>query len=117
MDPQNYNGLGGQLLISFAYESLIYSPHDGSGYQPYLAKSWDIDPEGMHWTFHLRDDVTWSTGDPLTADDVVYSVERFINGAPELSWKSQYLPAASYAEKIDDYTVKIGFTAPSPMKI
>lgn len=40
---------------------------------PGLAKSWDISPDGKTYTFHLRTNLVWSTGGPITADDVVYS--------------------------------------------
>ncbi|MGH7979226.1 MAG: peptide ABC transporter substrate-binding protein, partial [Limisphaerales bacterium] len=40
---------------------------------PGLAKDWDISPDGKIYTFHLRTNLVWSTGEPITADDVVYS--------------------------------------------
>ena len=40
---------------------------------PGLAQSWDISPDGCTYTFHLRTNLVWSTGEPITADDVVYS--------------------------------------------
>ena len=48
---------------------------------PSLAKSWDISPDGLVYTFHLRDDVTFHNGARFTADDVVYTVERMMNPA------------------------------------
>ncbi len=48
---------------------------------PGLARSWDISPDGCIYTFHLRTNLVWSTGEPITADDVVYSWMRALNPA------------------------------------
>lgn len=43
--------------------------------QPDLAKSWDISPDGLIYTFTLRSDVKWSDGAPFSADDVMYTIQ------------------------------------------
>jgi ABC-type oligopeptide transport system substrate-binding subunit len=43
---------------------------------PAIGKSWDVSPDGSVYTFHLRDDVTFSNGDKVTADDFKYSWNR-----------------------------------------
>ena len=48
---------------------------------PGLAESWEISPDGRIYTFHLRTNLTWSTGEPMTAGDVVYSWIRALNPA------------------------------------
>src|SRR5205823_4994533 len=40
-----------------------------------LASSWDTDPSGSAWTFHLRPGLRWQDGEPLTADDVVFTIK------------------------------------------
>ena len=47
---------------------------------PGLAKSWDVSEDGLNWTFHLRE-ANFSNGDPLTAEDVKFSIERFADPA------------------------------------
>ena len=42
---------------------------------PGLAESWDM-PDPLHWVFHIRKNVKFQNGDPLTADDVVFSMQR-----------------------------------------
>ena len=48
---------------------------------PGLADSWDISEDGLTYTFHLHEGVTFHNGDPFTADDVVYTVNRMMNPA------------------------------------
>ena len=46
---------------------------------PGLADSWDISADGLTYTFHLHEGVTFHNGDPFTADDVVYTVNRMMD--------------------------------------
>ena len=48
---------------------------------PGLAENWDTSPDGRIYTFHLRTNLTWSTGEPMTASDVVYSWIRSLKPA------------------------------------
>ena len=58
------------------YELLYRVNRDGSALEPAAAKSYDVSDDLKVWTFHLRDDLTFADGSPLTADDVVYSIQR-----------------------------------------
>ena len=46
--------------------------------QPMLAESWDVSPDGLTYTFKLRQNVKWHDGKDFTADDVVFSLTKFI---------------------------------------
>ena len=56
------------------YESLVY--YNGSDFEPLLAESWEISPDGLEYVFHLKDGVLFHNGAELTADDVVFSLEQ-----------------------------------------
>ena len=43
---------------------------------PELATDWEVSEDGLVWAFHLRKDVVWSDGKPVTAHDVEYAVRR-----------------------------------------
>jgi oligopeptide transport system substrate-binding protein len=45
---------------------------------PALAERWDVSPDGLLYTFHLRRNARWSNGDPVTAEDFVYSFHRVL---------------------------------------
>ena len=58
-----------QVLIGNVYEALLSRDSDNK-VQPGLAKSWDISKDGKTYTFHLNQNMTFSNGDKLDADDV-----------------------------------------------
>jgi len=43
---------------------------------PELATSWEVSDDGLVWAFHLRKDVKWTDGTPVTAHDIEYGVKR-----------------------------------------
>ena len=63
---------------------------------PGVAKSWDISPDGLTYTFHLRDNAKWSDGTPVTAHDFWYSFRRCLHPSTgsEYSYELWYLPNA-----------------------
>jgi peptide/nickel transport system substrate-binding protein len=78
---------------------------NGSELEPGLAKAWDTSDDGKEWTFHLRD-AQFSNGDPVTADDVVFSLERFAD--PKINVNYATLGASiEKVEAVDDTTVKV----------
>ncbi|HEY7003563.1 MAG TPA: peptide ABC transporter substrate-binding protein [Gaiellaceae bacterium] len=99
---------------------------------PSLAESWDVSKDGKTVTFHLRSDGKWTNGDPVTANDFVYSWKRTIS--PELAADYAYqfygiVGAADYnacekncdalADKVgveapDDHTLVVHLTTPQP---
>src|ERR1051325_11991463 len=52
------------------YDGLLRVTKDGASVEPALAESWDTTPDGLAWTFHLRQGVKFSDGTPLTSNDV-----------------------------------------------
>jgi len=56
--------------------------------QPALAESWEVSDDGLTYTFHLRTDVRWTDGRPVTADDFVYSWRRLLD--PETAGEYAY---------------------------
>lgn len=63
-------------IVNMIQDTLVALDWDGKTPIPYLAKSWDVTPDGRVYTFHLRDDVQFCSGKKFTAEDVVYSFKR-----------------------------------------
>lgn len=114
MDPNQTNNWGNMVNAHFVFDSLIQTDHNSTGFKPGLAKSWEISEDGTTWTFKLRENVKFTNGDPFTADDVVYTVQRVVD-SDVLAFKIFYCPTLVGAEKVDDYTVKVIFSEPFPV--
>ena len=81
--------------------------------KPDLARGWDITPDGLSYTFHLRSNAHWHDGTPLTADDVIFTIRLLQDpdfpGPPDLGsavWQTVTV------ERVDRRTVR--FTLPEP---
>jgi oligopeptide transport system substrate-binding protein len=87
---------------------------------PGLAERWEISPDGLTYTFHLRTNLVWSTGEPITRDDVVYSWIRALIPATASDYAGQlyYLKNAEdfNAGKIKDPSL-VGVHAPDPFTV
>ena len=82
IDPAKHGDLGSAAFVSQLYETLT-AVDTSLAIRPALAESWDVADGGTEVTFHLRPDLRFSDGSPLTADDVVHSWRRlFLPGSP-----------------------------------
>lgn len=66
-----------QILIGNVYEGLVARDSENN-VVPALAERWEVSDDGLKYTFHLRDGVTFSNGDALTAEDVVWSLDELV---------------------------------------
>ena len=100
------------IVDKATYHTLVTFPDgDASSIEPLLASDWSISDDGLTYTFILRDDVTFANGDPLTAEDVVFSFNRLKNVKAQPSFLAD--PIAGL-EAVDDSTVAITLTGPRP---
>lgn len=75
-----------QILIGNVYEGLV-ARDEHNQVVPAIAKSWEHSADGLTYTFHLNENMTFSNGDALTAEDVAWSINQLI--------KNQYHDADS----------------------
>jgi peptide/nickel transport system substrate-binding protein len=107
------NGNGDIFAYNLIYGGLVRSDPKGStAIQPALADKWTISDGGKVYTFHLRDGVKFSNGQPVTAADVKYSLDRF--GDPKTNATMSSV-AVGYGTStvVDDQTIK--FTLKQPV--
>ncbi len=76
-----------------------------------IAKSWDVSPDGLRITFHLRKGVKWQDGVELTADDVLFTYDKVTDPQVPTPYGSIYGPVKSVAAT-DKYTVKVVYKEP-----
>jgi peptide/nickel transport system substrate-binding protein len=70
------DGSSSAALVNL-YDTLVFPEFDGT-LSPHVATKWEISPDGLEYTFTLRDDVKFHNGKLLTAEDVVFSMERLL---------------------------------------
>ncbi len=84
LDPHRYNLRLEETLLNDLFMGLTTFDAQGR-LVPGAARSWGTSDDGLTWTFHLRDDLSWSDGQPLTADDFVYAFRRLQDPATAAS--------------------------------
>ncbi|WP_254694494.1 ABC transporter substrate-binding protein [Alloyangia pacifica] len=116
LDPHRATATTDVALAGWMFNGLVrFAPGsaDPASIEPDLATSWETSEDGLTWTFHLRDGVEFQRGyGPLTANDVVYSLERAAD--PERSSFANDYAAFESVEALDPETVQIKLSAPVP---
>src|SRR5437867_6720431 len=83
-DPAETPGIGTPFLVLYALHDALIKPMPGNPMAPSLAESWSMSKDGLVYEFLLRQGVKFHNGDPLTAEDVKYSFERYRGAASKL---------------------------------
>ena len=89
LDPQVVTGIGEAKVIHAIFEPLVSFDPLTLKPTPAIAESWDISPDGLIYTFHIRANARWSNGESITAQDCVDSWRRALT--PSLAADYAYL--------------------------
>lgn len=117
LDPYKSAGTGEIAAFSQIFDSLIIPNHEDFSPMPHLAESWE-NPDERTWVFKLREGVTFQDGNAVfpeganrevTAEDVVYSVNRFLEVSTAFT-----LGDIESVTALDRYRVEIKTTNPDP---
>jgi peptide/nickel transport system substrate-binding protein len=76
-DPADATGILIPFMVYYALHDALVKPMPGNPMSPCLAESWSVSADGLVYEFVLRREVTFHNGDPVTADDVKFSFERY----------------------------------------
>jgi len=107
---------GSRMVAHHVLDTLVaVDPEDGTVY-PWLAKSWEVSPDGKVYTFHLRDDVTFHDGTPFNAEAVKYNFDETAREDIKhgFAWAAMGAEKYEKTEVVDDYTVEVHFSVPHP---
>jgi oligopeptide transport system substrate-binding protein len=116
LDPQLAVGTADDAVLSALFEGLTAEDPADLHPMPGVAARWDVSPDGVVYTFHLRPDARWSDGTVLTAQDVVDSWKRMLSPALGATRASQlYLlqGAEAYSKSGGDFS-QVGVRASAP---
>jgi peptide/nickel transport system substrate-binding protein len=113
LDPQAPTGsLPDVWTDNMLYTGLVkFAPENTPKVVPAVAKSWDVSDGGKTYTFHLRPGMKFSNGEPVTAEDVKFSMERF--GDPKIN-QILVITTAGYesTEIVNPSTVRVHLSEP-----
>lgn len=127
LDPQKARSNEAQQVLRDLYECLTSLGKDAS-VAPGVATSWEVTPNGLGWTFHLRPNAKWSNGDPVVAEDFITAFRRLVDPATA----SQYAgiidvvlnandiitgrrpPTSLGISALDEHTVVFDLNSPTP---
>jgi len=100
-----------QWLGRILFDCLLYQDEQGN-ISPWLAKSWDISPDGKTYTFHLRDDVTFSDGEKFNARAVQINLEHMRDPATKSPLAAAYIAPYVNGRIVDEYTFEAHLREP-----
>lgn len=114
-DPKTFNPItqnetSSQDIINMLFDGLVKKNQATQELTPGLAASWEVAPDQKTWTFHLRKGLKWSDGQPLTADDVVFTFNDVIYNPKIINVTVDALrvDGKNFAvSKVDDLTVRV----------
>jgi peptide/nickel transport system substrate-binding protein len=115
LDPHSGSSYPESLITSNITDKLTYQNPETGAIEPWLAKSWEINQGLTEFTFHLRDDVTFSDGSKFTADSVKENFDLLGLGNKQLG----IVPVTAYwvgyigTDVLDPTTVKVTFNRPN----
>ncbi|TNF38190.1 MAG: peptide ABC transporter substrate-binding protein [Deltaproteobacteria bacterium] len=129
LDPNKISEASGTAIASQMFETLLALAPGNTPPRPGQAERFDVSPDGLTYTFHLRPGLVWSDGTPITAETFRRSWLRgldpatastnavqlwYIAGAEAYNTGASTDPAAVGVRALDDLTLEVRLTAPTP---
>src|SRR5437588_1095856 len=108
-DPAETPGVITPFLTLYALHDALVKPMPGNAVAPCLAESWTVSKDGLSYEFVLRKGLRFHNGEPLTADDVKFSFERY-KGGGATSLKSR----VAAVEIVDAQRIRFRLKQPWP---
>ncbi len=97
------------VVVGSIFERLLEYDYDEAVMKPWLAKSYEISDDGLEMVVKLRDDIHFSDGVPITADDVIFTFETTMNPMVDASDIRGFYKNFKQVNKIDERTIKFVF--------
>ena len=111
-DPDTLNPITGddatgqEIDYPNIFETLLEMDNYTLQLKPKLAETYEISPDQLTYTFHLRHDVKWQDGEPFTAADVKYSYDRLMDPKVDAADKRTYYANIKSCEALDPSTIR-----------
>jgi len=109
LDPRITQSRHEEMLIVNMFDQLIAADNNGNKY-PGLATSWDVSSDGLHYTFELRDDVTFHDGTKFNAAAVKITFDSIVDPETGSQGAIDILGPYASSEVISEYKVRVNFS-------
>ena len=116
LDPHLATDTSYYTVLSSLLEGLVSEDPVDLHPVPGVAERWDVSPDGITYTFHLRQEAKWSNGEPVTSQDFIGSWRRILTpelGATAASQLYLVQGAEAYNRGVSDFS-QVGLSAPDP---
>ena len=114
LDPALITAQATSRVAYALFEGLVIFDQEAK-VQPGVAERWDVTPDSLEYTFHLRSNACWSNGEPVTSADFIYAWRRALLPETGAEYASQFYPIANAEAfntgKITDFN-EVGVAAP-----
>jgi peptide/nickel transport system substrate-binding protein len=109
LDPAETPGIGTPFVFLYALHDALIKPLPGNDMAPCVAESWRESPDGLVYEFKLREGLRFHKGDPVTAEDVKFSFQRYRGASAKLLHDR-----VKAVEMVDPYRVRFVLHTPWP---
>jgi oligopeptide transport system substrate-binding protein len=115
LDPHINNADSTGTILSSIFSGLVALSNDGRTILPGMAERWEVSPDGLTYTFHIREGARWSNGEPLTARDFLESFLRILDprlGCEDAGYAFPIRGARDFLEGRSADPATVGISAP-----
>jgi oligopeptide transport system substrate-binding protein len=127
LDPHKTSTVNEAHILRDIFEGLVMQDSKAE-LIPGAAESWTVSDDGTVYTFKIRADAVWSNGDPVTANDFVYSFQRLLTPETAAEYasmlyvvkngeainKGEMKPEELAVKAVDEKTLEVTLNAPTP---
>jgi len=103
IDPGVGSDFSDSTSLANLYDTLVFPNYDGS-VRPQVATKWDISEDGLTYKFYIREGIKFHSGNELTAEDVVFSMNRMLTLGEGYAYL--YMGVIKSATALDRYTAE-----------
>jgi len=112
LNPVTSTDAYSSTILVYVFDPLLDRDPDTLEMTPWLAESWEVSPDHLVYTFHLREGLVFSDGAPLTSEDVKFTFDRILDPAVDAPHLRSYFTDLVSVEAPDPRTVRVTCSKP-----
>jgi peptide/nickel transport system substrate-binding protein len=112
LNPITYKDYYAAIALGYMFDALMDRNPETLEWRPRLAESWVISPDHLTITFKMRKGMQWSDGEPITADDAVFSYQTIVDPQVDNARGAGEFKDIASVKALDERTVEFKFKKP-----